>query len=319
MLIDTFRDRVMFPIRSARGTIVAFIGRAPEHADPAIPKYLNSPRTALYEKGQVLFGLWEGRDALTAGAAPVIVEGPLDAIAVSAAGHGQFAAVAPCGTALTAAQIAALNRAAGLRETGVLIAFDADDAGRRAAVSAYRLLIPVTEKTAAVTLPPGSDPAQVLRDHGPAALAAILTNRVLPLADLVIDAEVDQWTSWLCFAEGRFNALRASAPLIAAMPPSDVARQVGRLAGRLDLDHATVTEAVTDALSALIAASQPQPARVLSVQLCPAASRRVARRNCQVCPPRPCISAARTARRPVGSTSGIGRHGVDATLRPEKA
>jgi DNA primase catalytic core len=271
ILTDTFRDRAIFPIRSAPGTIVAFIGRAAEHADPAVPKYLNSPGTALYEKGQVLFGLSEGYDALAAGAVPVIVEGPLDAIAVSAAGYGQCAAVAPCGTALTAAQVAALDRAAGLRETGVLVAFDADEAGRRAAVNAYHLLVSFTEKMAAVIFLPGSDPAQIVSDRGPAALAAMLTNRVLPLADLVVDAEIDQWTPWLCFAEGQINALRASAPLIAAMPPSDVARQVGRLADRLDLEHAIVTEAVTDALTALIAAG---PATTRLGTSVPAMSRR---------------------------------------------
>ncbi len=255
-LADTFRDRAVFPIRSARGTIVAFTGRAAGHGGPAVPRYLNSPATVLYDKSQALFGLWEGRGALAAGAVPVIVEGPLDAIAVSAAGRHRYAPVAPCGTALTAAQVAALDRAARLPQAGVLVAFDADQAGRRAAVRAYHLLAPFTTATTAMAavLPAGHDPAQILRDRGPAALAAMLTSRTQPLADLVVDAEVNRWTRWLRFAEGRINALHAAAPLIAAMNPSDVARQVARLARRLGLDHATVTRAVTDALTALLAA-----------------------------------------------------------------
>ena len=118
-LIDTFRDRAMLPIRSADGTIIAFIGRAAEHADPGVPKYLNSPSTALYNKSEVLFGLWEARDALASGARPVIVEGPLDAIAVTTAGHGRYVGVAPCGTNFTAHQAAALAQAADLRTSGV--------------------------------------------------------------------------------------------------------------------------------------------------------------------------------------------------------
>ena len=113
----------------------------------------------------MLFGLWEARGALASGARPVIVEGPLDAIAVTTAGHGRYAGVAPCGTALTGRQVAALAQAADLRATGVLVAFDPDQAGRRAAVHAYHLLIPLTDNLTAVTLPsragPSADPGQI--------------------------------------------------------------------------------------------------------------------------------------------------------------
>jgi len=252
-LIDTFRDRAMLPNRSADGTIIAFIGRAPDHADLNVPKYLNSPSTALYNKGEVLFGLWEARDALASGARPVIVEGPLDAIAVTTAGHGHYVGIAPCGTKFTARQAAALAQAADLRASGVTVAFDPDEAGRHAAVHAYYLLVPLTEKLAAATLPSGRDPARVLADSGPTALAATLADHTRPLPDLVINAEVGRWSRWLRFSEGQIHALRAAAPLIAAMPPAHIARQVARLAAILRLDHSTVTEAVTDALAALAA------------------------------------------------------------------
>ena len=247
-LIDTFRDRAMHPVHSANGTLAGFIGRAPEDAAPGVPKYLNSPASCLYNKGMLLFGLWEAREALAAEARPVIVEGPLDAIAVTTAGQGRFAGVAPCGTTLTMPHVSALARAADLRRAGVLVAFDADPAGQRAAVRAYDLLSPFTSNVDTVDFQPGEDPAQVLAREGPAILAATLGRHTRPLADIVIDSEVDRWDRWLPYAEGQINALRAAARFIAAMPPSHVARQVARLASRLNLDYALVTEAITDEL-----------------------------------------------------------------------
>ncbi len=256
-LSDVFRDRVMFPIRSSHGATIGFIGRAPEHANADVPKYLNTPATLLYDKGQVLFGLAEARPALAAGAVPVIAEGPLDAIAVAMAGGGTYAPVAPCGTALTAHQVSALSQFADLAATGTLIAFDSDDAGRRAAVGAYPLLRSHTGRIGAAPFPAGQDPAQILRENGPAVLAEMLARNACPLADLVIDAQLAQWERWTVFAEGQIAALRAIAPVIAGLALPDVARQVARLAERLELDHPTVTEAVTDALTALIRAGPP--------------------------------------------------------------
>ena len=265
-LIDTFRDRAMLPIRSEDGTIIAFIGRAADHATPGTPKYLNSPATSIYQKGEVLFGLWEARDALASGVRPVIVEGPLDAIAVTIAGHGKYAGAAPCGTALTAHQTAALARAADLRTTGATVAFDPDQAGRRATVRAYDLLVPHTDKLAAAIIPSGQDPAQILASSGPAALADMLASHTRPLPDLVINTELARWSRWLRYPEGQIRALRATAPLVAAMPPSHVARQVARLAAILNLDHAAVTEAVTDALSDLAADTGASPNHEIRAQ-----------------------------------------------------
>jgi DNA primase len=253
-LIDTFRDRAMLPIRSADGTVAAFIGRAPADAGPEVPKYVNSPRTCLYRKGDMLFGLWEARQAMAAGARPVIVEGPFDAIAMTTACTGRWAGVAPCGTALTAEQVRTLSRVADLGSTGVMLAFDSDTAGRRAAIRAYHLLIPYTHEVSTMVLPADQDPAQVFTERGPRALAGIATD-THPLADLVTDAMVDKWSRWLEYPEGQINALRATAPVIAAMLVPHVARQVARLAHRLGLDHATVTEAVTDVLPEVIAKS----------------------------------------------------------------
>jgi DNA primase len=132
-LIDHFRDRVMLPIRDEHGVIAGFIGRAHPDATPTVPKYLNSPQTAVYTKGDLLFGLHEAREQFARGAVPVIAEGPFDAIAISAASQEQYAGLAPCGTALTDRQVAALAGAADLDKTGVLVALDGDRAGRQAA------------------------------------------------------------------------------------------------------------------------------------------------------------------------------------------
>ena len=247
-LVDMFRDRAVLPIRS-HGRIVAFVGRAAEHADPGVPKYLNSPTTPLYTKGDVLFGLCEAQAALAAGATPVLTEGPLDAIAVALA-NPDCAPVSPCGTALTARQTHLL----GAGHAEIVVAFDADRSGQLASLSAYHLLAPACERVTAVVFPAGSDPARVLSDHGPGMLAAMLEHRRRPLADLVVDAEFDRWDGRLSFAEGQIGALRAAARLVGAMPASDVGRQVGRVADRLGLDHAIVTEAVTDAVTRLVLA-----------------------------------------------------------------
>ena len=84
-LIDIFRDRIMLPVRDSGGTLAGFIGRAHPRAGPDVPKYINSPETAAYRKGNLLFGLHHARPALAQGATPVLVEGPFDAIAVTIA------------------------------------------------------------------------------------------------------------------------------------------------------------------------------------------------------------------------------------------
>jgi DNA primase len=250
-LIDTFRDRAMLPIRTSEGTVAGFIGRASPQADKEVPKYLNSPGTELYSKGDLLFGLHEARSALARGAQPVIVEGPLDAIAVSTADPERYAGLAPCGTALTPRQVAALAEITNARETGILVALDSDQAGQKAALKAYEILRGVTEKLTAVVLPAGQDPAGMLETAGRPTLAAALADRAQPLADLVVDASIARWDRWLEFIEGQYNALRSAAPLIAQMPPEEIGRQVARVAQRLKLEHSEVTSAVTDAISGI--------------------------------------------------------------------
>jgi DNA primase len=248
-LVDVFRDRAMLPIRSPRGQLIAFIGRTGGERDYGRPRYLNSPTTFCYTKKEILFGLHEARGALAAGGMPVIVEGPLDVVAVALAGGGAYGPVAPCGSALSAAQARALAQAGDLEESGVLVVFDADDAGRRAAAGAYARLRPHTRRALTVTLPPGTDPARLLAAGGPEALARALAQQRRPLADLVLDSALAPWQPSVRFPEGQVGALRAIAPVIAAMAPSDVARQAGRLALGLSLRHELVADALAEAVS----------------------------------------------------------------------
>ena len=259
-LVDVFRDRIMFPVRSADGIVAGFIGRAspgpspPGRAppDPGRPVYLNTGSTPLYRKRELLFGLHEARHALAEGATPVLVEGPFDAIAVSVADHrigtgARFAGLAPCGTALTAEQLALLGDAADLAVSGVVVAFDGDRAGRAASVRAFKLLNAIPGTVSTLTLPDGHDPAGYLREYGPAQLAELLASGQHPLADLVLDARIDEFARWLQYPEGVYNALHAAAATIARLPPRDVARQVFRTAGRLGVRYEEVTAALIEA------------------------------------------------------------------------
>jgi DNA primase len=227
-LIDHFRDRVMLTIRNEHGTIAGFIGRAHPHAKPGVPKYLNSPETTAYTKGHVLFGLHEAREALIRGAVPVITEGPFDAIAVTAADPARYAWLAPCGTALTSRQAAALASAADLGKTGVIVAFDGDRAGRNAVLKAYEILLPHASMPAAAILPADSDPAQILQTSGAAALSNTLQHTE-PLATVVIDAHLDSWAQQLRFPEGQLNAMRSAATLIARMLPAETASEIHQI------------------------------------------------------------------------------------------
>lgn len=305
-VLDRFRGRLMFPVQDPSGRAVAFLGRllppnpaagpaASRHARDAVseqvkpparedleahearppvvaePKYLNSPQTALYRKGEVLYGLGAApaRHALAAGARPVLVEGPLDAIAVTwsqrnarggVPGAQAQVGVAPCGTALTPAQVAVLDLHAGpLADRGVTVAFDADPAGQQAALRAYELLRERGAWPSAAVLPAGLDPCELAHRRGPAALALVLHHAV-PLADLVVDAELDQRSDQLHWAEGRTHAVRAIARVLAGLPGEHVARQVHRLALRLGLEHRDLTAMLTETVSPSPPPAPPPPA-----------------------------------------------------------
>jgi DNA primase len=247
-VVDRFRDRVMLPIHDLGGDPVGFVGRAAPGADSDTPKYLNSPRTPLFDKGATLFGLSEQQDVLSSGAVPVIVEGPFDVLAVSLAGSEQapaLAAVAPCGTSLTAGQVSALVQ---FSQHRLLVAFDADAAGNRAGAAAYNLLATQFANLRAAELPEGFDPAGLLEAAGPPALQQRLSQD-RPLADVVLDQGLRYWLDRRENAEARAAAVHELAPTIARLRPDDVARQAGRLAQAMDIDHSVITQVTADAVT----------------------------------------------------------------------
>jgi len=162
---------------------------------------------------------------------PVLTEGPFDAIAVTAADPVRYAGLAPCGTALTSRQAAALSRAADLSRARVLLALDGDGPGRDAVIKAHGVLLSVTRSASAVILPAGRDPAEILQADGPAVLSNLLHHRAEPLARIVIDAHMDSWAGQLKHAEGQLNAMRSAAALIASALPPETSRQVLQITG----------------------------------------------------------------------------------------
>jgi DNA primase len=233
-LIDHFRDRVMLPVHDEQGNLAGFIGRARPGTAPAIPKYLNGPATSTYQKGDLLFGLHHAQAHLARGATPVIVEGPFDAIAVTLADPSHYAGLAPCGTALTSHQAAALGRYADLRHTVVLVAFDDDTSGRKAAIRAYNILRPISDRLQSVTLS-GKDPAEILETGGAAALQTILQDRVRPLSAIVIDAHLDPWERRLQDPAGPLLAMRSTATLIAGLLPRETAEAIRHITRNKEL------------------------------------------------------------------------------------
>lgn len=166
---DRWRDRLMFPIRDGGGRVVGFGGRALGEGQE--PKYLNSPETAVFRKGQVLFGLELARPAWHRGQRPILVEGYFDVVACHAAGLEQ--AVASLGTALTAEQAQLLAR----HSTEVDLLYDADSAGQEAMRRAFPILTAAGLKVNRVTLPAGKDADECRRQAGEAALKGAVEAR----------------------------------------------------------------------------------------------------------------------------------------------
>lgn len=176
---DWFRDRIMFPIPDSRGKIIAFGGRA--LAPDALAKYMNSPDTELFHKGNVLYNFANARKVLQKGGAVIAVEGYMDVIALAQAGFET--AVAPLGTALTENQLELLWR----MSPEPVLCFDGDQAGLKAAWRAADMALPSIQPGRSVRfalLPEGKDPDDLVKAEGPDAFRQVLTE-ARPLADLL--------------------------------------------------------------------------------------------------------------------------------------
>jgi DNA primase catalytic core len=249
-VVDRFRDRLIFPIRDANACVVGFIGRRNPSLDGdenvQVPKYLNSSDTALFSKGRQLYGLAEARDLLVRGALPVLVEGPVDALAVTVGTGGRAVGLSPLGVALTRDQARQLDIAIGAAGRDIVIALDADPAGHAAANRAFRILAECGADPRAAELPDGMDPADVNLVHGPAALFNRLLNAP-PMIEQLTEAAIARHTNPWDWVETRLAALSDAATLVGSMPPNVWGREIVRLSRRLDLDLMTVQAEVLKA------------------------------------------------------------------------
>jgi DNA primase len=230
---DRFWNRLIFPVLGAGGEVLGFGGRLIAEADG--PKYVNTPETALYRKGEVLFGLHAAAATMRKNGQALLVEGNVDVLQMHQQGFA--ATVAPMGTALTSRQVQLLRRFA--RE--VVAIFDGDEAGNAAALKAVRTLTEGGVEGKIASLPTGHDPDSFLRERGAQAMAKILEAAV-PAVDFLIDTRQSQMEDTI---PGRARLLEEVAPVLAKLPSAvDRDLYMSRLALVLRVDLGAVRRAV---------------------------------------------------------------------------
>ena len=241
---DRFRDRIMFPIIDARGRVAGFGGRI---LDGEGPKYLNSPETAVFHKGEILYGLYNVRRSHAGKQQILVVEGYMDAVAL--ARHGIDFAVATLGTATTSEH---LNRLFRLTEN-VCFAFDGDRAGRKAAWRALENALPQIREGRQIRfmfLPEGHDPDSYVNEFGTDAFLEAL-GQGIALSEFLIEelsSQVDMST-----VDGRARLAELARPLVAKIPQGvyrdllidSLAEEVGLTSAKLEkmLGNAAPTSA----------------------------------------------------------------------------
>jgi DNA primase len=242
-LFDFFRGRLLFPIHDVRGDPVGFGGRKVDGVDPKVTnnpeaKYVNSPDSIVYQKSRLLFGLDRARQAITSEGQAVIVEGYTDVIAMHLA--GVKTAVATCGTALGDGHFDLLRRFT----ERVVLAFDSDEAGSRAALRTDELESPfrLDLDLRVAVMPDGLDPADLVQEGRAGELAQVV-ERARPLLEHRLETEVAKHD--LSGPEGRARALHAAVAQVARVKDEiarrEYARHVARLVG---VDLATVEDAL---------------------------------------------------------------------------
>jgi len=238
---DRFRERVMFPIRNSKGQVIGFGGRV---MDGGEPKYLNSPETPLFNKGQELYGLFEARQAIRDAGYVLVTEGYMDVVALAQLGFPQ--AVATLGTACTNTHVQKL-----LRQTdNVIFSFDGDKAGRRAARRALEACLPQVSDNKTIKflfLPQEHDPDSYVREFGAEAFAQEI-NEAMPLSQFLLREVTTEHE--LDTPEGRARVQFDAKPLLQSMAPSALRLQIVR-------GLANLTESTPAEIEALFELSKP--------------------------------------------------------------
>ena len=230
---DRFRNRVMFPIRDARGRVVGFGGRV---LTDETPKYLNSPETPVFHKGRELYGLFEARKRARDLAQVLVVEGYMDVVGLAQFDIGN--AVATLGTATTREHIERLFRAT----SDVVFCFDGDSAGRKAAWRALEAALPLMTGQHHVRfmfLPEGDDPDSLVRKEGREQFAARSVT-AMPLSTYLFEHLVNG--ADLSSIDGRARLVELARPLVSKIP-TGVYRQmtVARLAEITHMEETALT------------------------------------------------------------------------------
>jgi len=231
---DRFRDRIIFPIRHVKGEVIGFGGRV---IDAGEPKYLNSPETPVFHKGEELYGLFEARTAIRQAGCVLVTEGYMDVVALAQWGFEHV--VATLGTACTPEHVRKLFR---FTDT-VVFAFDGDAAGRRAARRALEAALPLATDTRSVRflfLPPEHDPDSFVRERGADGFAAAVRD-ALPLSRFLLEAAATDCD--LDTPEGRARLSAQAQPLWRAMPDGALKRQLlQELADAIGLEARELTQ-----------------------------------------------------------------------------
>ena len=246
--IDKFRNRLTWPIKDISGDVVGFGARklASDEEDQG-PKYLNTSETPIYKKSQVLYGLDMAKKEIAKKRQVVIVEGYTDVMAAHLAGI--TTAVATCGTAFGADHIRIIRRL--LMDDDafrgeVIFTFDGDAAGQKAAMRAFTEDQKFVTQTFVAVEPNGLDPCDLRQQKGDLALRDLIAKRV-PLFEFAIRTEIAHHK--LDTAEGRVNALNATAPLVAQIRDKSLRPEYTRLlAGWLGVEVETVSSAVAQGM-----------------------------------------------------------------------
>lgn len=211
---DRFRDRIMFPIRSPQGQVIAFGGRV---LDKGEPKYLNSPQTPLFDKGRTLYGLFEARSGIAQAKKVLVVEGYMDVVAL--AQHGIDYAVASLGTATTEEHIKILLR----QSDAIYFCFDGDAAGKKAAWRALENALSFLKDDKALYflfLPDKHDPDSFVKAHGRAQFEAILQQDSLSLSQYWLN-HLQQLFD-LATEEGKAGLIRTATPMLNKIPAENL-------------------------------------------------------------------------------------------------
>ncbi len=238
---DRFRDRIMFPIRNTKGQVIGFGARVISKGEP---KYLNSPETPLFQKGNELYGLFEARQDIRDAGYVLVVEGYMDVVALAQLGFPQ--AVATLGTACTPAQVQKLMRQTDL----VVFAFDGDKAGQSAARRALEASLPYVTDSKSVRflfLSPEHDPDSFVREYGAEAFEKEIKNAV-PFSEFLF--EVITKGGDLNTLEGRARAQYVAKPLLQAIQPSALRLQIVKKLAEL-------THTAGDELESLLGLAKP--------------------------------------------------------------